>query len=131
MSFTEDFKGGRAAVYLGSGLIAGFCLLALIGFAEHSDGVAVEHTRQPTALGDVRFFEAPTGGDRVPVFHLHGKPLFLGGLKERPMEDVDMRRVVRDPESGLSLYKSGVEGAEAEFFLRTAPGIFLKVTAEP
>ncbi len=132
---------GRSAANLGLALLAGLALVAALGIWSRPKAAELEHFQQVSAVGDAIFFIPPELAQKPPPAAVtwDGKPLYPVSYKKLDLHETKMVRAGRDPQTGLSIYRSlepvapqpgeREKKGEPMFFLKIGPGAFIKVRA--
>lgn len=137
LSSTESapaFPGGRQAVILGIGLLAGLLMALGLILWDNSRRTELEGIVESTAVGDTRYFVVPDPAPAEPyppAAHFQGKPLIPSGYKRHEKREADLQPVGKDEATGLTIYQAPVKPKDAgeppTYFLKTGRGEFIKV----
>lgn len=130
------------AVLLGEALLIAFALVILLAGMDKAQRERLESFQEVTAVGDRAFFQLPDELKQEPlqpVAGFRGQPLIPVSLDEVKIRDTKMIRMGRDDTGRHFVYSSREKAPSAEgareakdekfFFLKLAPGEYLKVRA--
>ena len=133
---SHEFPGRRVAVQLGGSLLGALVLVLVMVWRDNARRAELEVVVESTAVGDTHYLAVPEGAFPEPppkVAALNGVPLFPIGDKRHDKNDLEMTPVARDEATGLTIYqappktKDGAEKEGATYFLKFAPGEYIKV----
>jgi len=133
---SHEFPGRRLAVQLGGSLLAALVLVLVMVWRDNGRRDELEVVVESTEVGDTHYLVLPEGGFPEPppqVAALQGVPLFPVGDKHHDKNDLEMSKAARDEATGLTIYqappktKDGAEKESATYFLKIAPGDYIKV----
>lgn len=104
------------AFRLGFALLAAFTLILGFAFFDRAHRKELETVSETTAVGDTRFFQAPTDTSRLPAVGatLNGQPLYVASLDPVEVRDTHTHLVATDVASGLGIYELSGMATKAE-----------------
>jgi hypothetical protein len=134
---SPDFPGHRLMLRLGVGLLLALALVLLMVLRDNARRSVLERIEQPSAVGDTHYLHLP---DPLPVppfsavAALDGEPLYPVGYRRNQKRETDLVPVGRDEAVGVTIYQAPAKtkdeadkATEPTYFLKLAPGDFLKV----
>lgn len=131
------FPGQRAAVILGLALLAMLGLSLALVLRDNAHRTELEVVTESSAVGDTHYIKLPDPLPPEPypvVAHLHDKALVPTTYKHHEKSEAEMKPLMRDEATGVMIYQGPVRPKEAgdppSYYLKIAPGEFLKVRAE-
>ncbi len=136
-------EGVHTAWLLGTILLAGVALMAILTVRDRSHVSALEEFKEVSAVGDMTYFQLPKPQQQPPAraATLHGVALYPVSHEKVKVDDPGMIRAARDEASALTLYRTreSIESEKREpakkedhYFLKIAPGEYIEVrSAKP
>ena len=136
-SSDREIFGAKWAARICLALIIGFAAITGVAYYDQNRTASLETTEANTAVGDKALFPLPAGGSVKITFH--GQVLSPTSLKKYDERDSRMIRKGLDDSKAYSVYAptervKSLKGeasnpGEAFYFLKVAPGEYLKLRA--
>ncbi|HZJ17793.1 MAG TPA: hypothetical protein VFD27_22250 [Chthoniobacteraceae bacterium] len=133
--------GGRAAGFLGGGLLVGLLVLAIFARVDRERVSTLEKFSETTAVGDNVYYHLPEPLPDPPIVvaRLNGQTLAPVSYAKVELRDTRMQAVARDPETRLGIYVSreplpavaGAQSGKESYFVKTASNEYLRLHAAP
>ncbi|HEX5176554.1 MAG TPA: hypothetical protein VFV83_05975 [Chthoniobacteraceae bacterium] len=127
----SDLDSGKPAWRLGALFLAAFAVIIVFSFRDRARVGELEQFEEISAVGDTTYYRPTNDANAVAAFE--GRPLFRIDNDKKEIRDTAMRRVGRDPATGLSIYvlrKSNAAGKQtdaATFFIKIGRNDYVRV----
>jgi len=125
----------KHAWWLGALFLAAFAIAVIFSFRDRARVYELEQFEEVSAVGDSTYYRPTNDVNAVATFE--GHPLFRIDNEKKEVKDTAMRRVGRDPATGLSIYalREGsaartVKNDEETFFIKIGRNDYVRVRRE-
>jgi hypothetical protein len=133
---TEHIDSAKQAWRLGGLFLAAFAVLVIIAFRDRARVFHLEQLEEVSAVGDTTYYRPTNDVNTVATFE--GHPLFRVDNDKKEIKDTAMRRVGRDPATGLSIYvprknnhrAAGAKNDDGTFFIKIGRNDYVRVRPE-